>query len=169
MVLPGTAMLNLVLPQLAVQLRLVHDLREAVTTRLLALLIQHPDSALISSLPGFGPRLTARTLVELEGKTFTSAAKLAAYAGVAPVTRQSGTSLRHHRRSKRSNATLSNAWFQAAYASLQVDRVYYDRKRQEGQDHVKALISLSRRRVDVRYAMLRDGTPYRGPNPLLKL
>lgn len=168
-VLPGTAMLDLVLPQIAAQLRLVHDLRRDVTSRLLALLAQHPLSALIASLPGFGPRLTARTLVDLEGKTFTSAAKLAAYAGIAPVTRQSGTSLRHHRRSKRRNAPLSNAWFQAAYASLRVDRVYYDRKRQEGQDHVKALISLTRRRVDVLYAMLRDGTPYRCPNPLPKL
>lgn len=114
MVLPGTAMLDLVLPRIVDQLRLVHDPRRAGTTRLLALLAQHPHSARIASLPGFGPRLTARTLVELEGKTFTSAAKLAAYAGIAPVTRQSGTSLRHHRRSKRSNATLSNAWFQAA-------------------------------------------------------
>jgi transposase len=162
-ILPGTDMLELVLPHLADQLQLVRQVRGEVARRLPALLDQHPQSAVICSLPGFGPTLTARTLIELAGKEFASAAHLASYAGLAPVTRQSGTSIRHQARRKGGNRALRNAWYQAAYASLQHDRCYYDRKRQQGQHHVQALISLARRRVDVLYALLRDGTCYRSP------
>lgn len=162
-ILPGTEMLQIVLPQLADQLQLVCQLRREVARRLPALLDQHPQSAIIRSLPGFGPTLTARTLIELAGKEFASAAHLASYAGLAPVTRQSGTSIRHQTRSTGGNRALRNAWYQAAYASLQHDRRYYDRKRQAGQHHVQALLALARRRVDVLYAMLRDGTCYRAP------
>ena len=35
---------------------------------------------------------------------------------------------------------------------------YYDRKRAQGKKHNQALIALARRRCDVIYAMLRDGT-----------
>ncbi|MFF1615657.1 IS110 family transposase, partial [Amycolatopsis sp. NPDC058278] len=42
---------------------------------------------------------------------------------------------------------------------------YYDRKRAEGKKHNAALICLARRRCDVLYAMLRNGTHYRQPAP----
>jgi len=54
----------------------------------------------------------------------------------------------------------------AAYASIQLDRRYYDRKKGEGQSHVQAVISLARRRVDVLFALLRDRTLYAPPTPL---
>ncbi|MFH9016725.1 hypothetical protein ACH4C6_36385, partial [Streptomyces sp. NPDC017943] len=44
-------------------------------------------------------------------------------------------------------------------------RAYYDRKRHEGKHHVAALIALARRRIDVLFAMLRDGTFYQPPTP----
>jgi hypothetical protein len=37
---------------------------------------------------------------------------------------------------------------------------YYWRKRAEGQRHTHAVIGLVRRRANVLWAMLRDGTPY---------
>jgi hypothetical protein len=37
-------------------------------------------------------------------------------------------------------------------------RTYYDRKRTEGKIHIQAIISLARRRLNVVWAMLRDGT-----------
>ena len=42
-------------------------------------------------------------------------------------------------------------------------RAYYDRKRREGKHHVAALVCLARRRIDVLFAMLRDGTFYEAP------
>ncbi|RNL58891.1 IS110 family transposase, partial [Arthrobacter oryzae] len=57
--------------------------------------------------------------------------------------------------------------FLSAFASLKdpVSREYYDRKRAEGKRHNQALIALARRRCDVLFAMLRDGTFYEAPSP----
>ena len=93
--------------------------------------------------------------------------KLAAYAGLAPVTRQSGTSLAGETRSRRGNHRLKNAMFLAAFASLRdpASKAFYDRKRTEGKRHNAALICLARRRCDVILAMLRTGQPYRPARP----
>lgn len=164
-VVPGTAAAALIVPQLAAHLALVRDQRAALMVELEARVVTHPFFPVLTSLPGFGVRTAAKTVVELAGREFATAGQLAAYAGVAPVTRQSGTSLRHERAARRGNKTLKNVFCQAAFASLRhpPSRRYYDRKRAEGKRHTQALLCLARRRVDVIFAMLRDGTPYHAP------
>jgi hypothetical protein len=44
--------------------------------------------------------------------------------------------------------------------SCPASRTYYDRKRTEGKTHIQAMLSLARRRLNVLWAMLRDGTLY---------
>ncbi|VXC22505.1 hypothetical protein PSCLAVI8L_460020 [Pseudoclavibacter sp. 8L] len=44
-----------------------------------------------------------------------------------------------------------------------VSRSYYDRQRAQGKHHNQALTTLARRRCDILYAMLRDGTIYQPP------
>jgi transposase len=96
---------------------------------------------------------------------FPSPAHLAAYAGLAPVTRRSGTSINGETRSRRGNRALKNALFQSAFASLAdpTSRAYYDRKRTEKKKHNAAIVCLARRRTDVIYAMRRDKQPYQQP------
>lgn len=55
--------------------------------------------------------------------------------------------------------------FLSAFAALRdpESRGYYDRKIAQGKRHNQALIALARRRSDVLYAMLRDGTLYQPP------
>ncbi|SEI23304.1 Transposase IS116/IS110/IS902 family protein, partial [Paraburkholderia hospita] len=91
-----------------------------------------------------------------------SAAHLAAYAGLAPVTRRSGSSIRGEHPSRRGNKVLKRALFLSAFAALRdpISRDYYTRKVQQGKRHNQALIALARRRCDVLFAMLRDGTLY---------
>ncbi|SEI28626.1 Transposase IS116/IS110/IS902 family protein, partial [Paraburkholderia hospita] len=95
-------------------------------------------------------------------KAFASAAHLAAYAGLAPVTRRSGSSIRGEHPSRRGNKVLKRALFLSAFAALRdpISRDYYARKVQQGKRHNQALIALARRRCDVLFAMLRDGTLY---------
>jgi len=93
--LTGTAGLAIVLPLLMEQVQVVMRQRLVMQATLVDLLANHPDAAILWSIPGFGAKTVARTIVELDGKVFASAAHLASYAGVAPVTRQSGSSLRH--------------------------------------------------------------------------
>ncbi|MCV7614128.1 transposase, partial [Micrococcus sp. NPDC055215] len=117
------------------------------------------------SMPGVGIRTAARILTEVVGKDFVDAGHLASYAGIAPVTRRSGTSIRGEHVARGGNKRLKRALFLSAFASLShpPSRAYYDRKRAQGKRHNQALIALARRRTDVLYAMLRDGTLYQDP------
>ncbi len=118
-------------------------------------------------MPGFGIRTAARVLLEIgDIAAFPTPGHLAAYAGLAPVTRRSGSSIHGEHPPKGGNKALKRAMFLAAFASLSnpPSRAYYDRKRAEGKKHNAALICLARRRSDVIYAMLRDHRPYQ-PTP----
>ena len=56
--------------------------------------------------------------------------------------------------------SVKRALFLFACAALHdpSSRAYYDRKRAEGKRHNQAIIVLARRRSNVLFAMLRDGT-----------
>jgi transposase len=80
------------------------------------------------------------------GKDFASAGHLASYAGLAPVTWRSGTSIRGDHSSRRGNKILKRALFLSAFAALKdpLSRAYYDKKRAEHKKHNQALIALAR-------------------------
>jgi transposase len=114
-----------------------------------------------------GVRTAARILLEVgDGSAFRTSGHLAAYACLAPVTRKSGISSRGERPPRGGNKHLKRALFLSAFAALAdpTSRTSYDRKRSAGRRHNAALICLARRRVDVPFAMLRDGTVYQ-PQP----
>ena len=86
-------------------------------------------------MPGIGVRTGARILIdEGDGSSFPSAAHLAAYAGLAPATRSSGSSIRGEQPSRRGNKQLKRAFFLAEFAALAdpVSRAYYDKKIAQG-------------------------------------
>jgi transposase len=160
---PAEATLGRVVAELAVELGRVRDRRDALEAEIEEVFLAHPLGPVLISLPGIGPRTGARILAEIgDGSGFASGSKLAAYAGLAPVTRQSGTSVRGEHRSRRGNHRLKNAMFLSAFASLNDpdSRAFYDRKRAEGKRHNAALICLARRRCPVIHAMLRTGEHY---------
>ncbi|WP_435203041.1 IS110 family transposase [Janibacter sp. GS2] len=164
---PGTTAAEMVLPQLAEQLASLLDQRKQAAAQVEEMLDAHPLAAVLTSMPGIGVRTAARILLEVgDGSTFPTPGHLAAYAGLAPVTRRSGSSIRGEHPSRSGNKNLKRAMFLAAFAALHdpTSRTYYDRKRAQGKKHNAALICLARRRCDVIYAMLRDGTPYQ-PRP----
>jgi transposase len=111
-----------------------------------------------------GPILGAEFLVCVgDIRTFESADRLAAYAGLVPAARDSGKRVGNRRRMRGGNKTLKRVFYQSAFASLRgsaESRAFYDRKRVEGKRHTQALIALARRRVNVVWAMLRDETTF---------
>ena len=132
---PAEAATGRVITELADELDRVFTRRDALEKEIEAVFLAHPFGEILASLPGIGPRTGARILAEIgDGSGFASGAKLAAYAGLAPVTRQSGTSLNAETRSRRGNHRLKNAMFLAAFASLRdpASKAFYDRKRAEG-------------------------------------
>ncbi|SEF38066.1 Transposase IS116/IS110/IS902 family protein [Amycolatopsis pretoriensis] len=165
---PGTAAADTVLPRLADSLKTVLQQRKQVAEQVEGILDAHPLAGVLTSMPGIGVRTAARILLEVgDASNFASSGHLAAYAGIAPVTRSSGTSIKGEHPARTGNRQLKRAFFLAAFAALAdpVSRAYYDRKRAEGTKHNAALICLARRRCDVLYAMLRNGTHYRHPEP----
>jgi transposase len=164
-VVQGTQAAAIVLPRLAHQLCSLRRQREEVAQEVERLVHAHPLYSVLTSMPGVGVRTAARLLTEVACRGFASSAHLAAYAGLAPVTRRSGSSIRGEQPSRRGNKTLKRALFLSAFAALRdpISRAYYTRKISQGKRHNQALIALARRRCDVLFAMLRDGTLYCPP------
>lgn len=167
-VVTGTDAAGGVLPHLARQLILLHAQRAEVALRVEELVKDHPLHIVLISMPGVGIKTASIILAELAGKHFPTPAALASYAGLAPTTRQSGTSIKSERVSHSGNKRLKRALFLSAFATIRTDpisRAYYDRKRAEGKRHNQAIIALAHRRLTVMFAMLRDGCLYDPPIP----
>jgi transposase len=166
-VVPGTAAAETVLPRLADALRDVLHRRAELAAQVEEILDAHPLASVLISMPGIGIRTAARILLEVgDGSFFPTPGHLAAYAGIAPVTHRSGSSIRGEHPARGGNKQLKRAFFLSAFAALKdpASRAY-DRKRAEGKKHNAALICLARRRCDVIFAMLRGRKPYQ-PRPL---
>jgi transposase len=129
-----------------------------------ALLRNHPDGALIQSVPGMGAILTAEFVAAVgDIARFRSADAMAAAAGLAPVLRQSGKS-RALRRAFGGDKALKRVFFQSAFCAVTtrdpISTAFYARKRREGKRHNQAIIALARRRVTVLWSMLRHRKPF---------
>jgi transposase len=131
---------------------------------------QHPDAPILLSMPGFGTVLAATFLANTGGdlRAFQTVDRLASVAGLAPAPRDSGRISGNHHRPRRFNRRLMRTCYLAALSSLKnspASRAFYERKRAEGKSHKQALIALARRRINTLWAMLRDRTTYREPQP----
>lgn len=128
-----------------------------------------PEVAILQSVPGIGKVYGAVIASEIADiGRFPSASHLASYGGVAPVREESGTSVRRSKKRKGGNRRLKNALVQSAYSAVMHDdgaRRYYEKKRAEGRGHKQALRALARRRVDLIYALLANGTFYDPSTP----
>jgi transposase len=166
--MPAEAVTGRVIAELAAELDRICGRRDALAAEIEEAFLSRPSGELLASMPGIGPRTGARILAEIgDGSAFRDGSKLAAYDGLGPVTRQSGTSLAAETRSRRGSHRLKNAMFLAAFASLRdpASRAFYDRKRTEGKRHNAARICLARRRCDVILAILRTHQPCQPARP----
>lgn len=121
----------------------------------------HPQAEIIESMPGIGPILGAELVVAAgDLRAYTDAGHLASAAGLVPVPRDSGRRSGNLHRPKRYSRRLRRVFYLSAQTSIIKDgpnRDFYLKKRSEGCRHVQAVIALARRRVDVLWALLRDG------------
>lgn len=126
---------------------------------------RHQHAEVIASMPGIGPLLGAEFLAATGGDmdAFPTADRLAGFAGVAPASRDSGKISGNLHRPKRYSRRLQRVFYTSALISIRCcdeSRRFYDRKRAEGKRHVQAVLALARRRVNVLWALLRDGRCY---------
>mgnify|MGYP002757075005 CR=1 FL=1 len=166
-IVPATSAVERIIPRIAAQVVELKTQRATVAHEVEAMLADFPLAEVLMSMPGIGIKTAAQILLAIgDGSGFPSAGHLAAYAGIAPITRRSGSSIRGEFPSRAGNKRLKNALFYSAWIASTRDpasKTYYQRKRAEGKRHNAAIICLARRRCNVIYAMLRDGTHYQPP------
>ena len=165
---PGTGMAETIIPSIVRDIKAIKDRRREVGRQVEKLLGDHPLLTVPASMPGIGVRTASSILLGIGGDiaNFKSAAHLAAYAGIAPVTGQSGTSIKGERPARGGNKRLKNALWQSSFVASTKHPpsiAYYKRKREQGKHHNAAVICLARRRCDVIYSMLKNGALYQGP------
>jgi transposase len=125
----------------------------------------HHHFDVITSMPGLGIILGAEFLAATGGDmaVFGTPDRLAGFGGVAPVPRDSGKISGNLRRPQRYNRRLQRVLYTSALFSIRrsdESRRFYERKRAEGKRHTQAVLALARRRVNVLWALLRDGRCY---------
>ncbi|MEU6654916.1 IS110 family transposase [Streptomyces sp. NPDC046900] len=132
----------------------------------------HELAEVIASMPGIGPLLGAEFLAATAGdmSRFASADRLASFAGVAPVPRDSGNVSGNLHRPRRYHRGLQRVFYTSALISIrscEESRRFYERKRAEGKRHTQAVLALARRRVNVLWALIRDGQCFQRGLPVI--
>jgi transposase len=132
--------------------------------RLAELTPKHPEACLFAGLPGAGPALLPRLIAAFgtDRERFHSAAELAAYSGIAPVTRQSGQSKsvvvrracpRFLRQTFQEFAACSRT--RSVWASA-----FYQSKRDAGKNHQSAVRALAFKWIRILFRCWKDRQPY---------
>lgn len=132
---------------------------------------EHKLAEIVESVPGIGIVLGAEFLAAVGGNLddFATPDALAAFAGVAPAPKDSGKVHGNLHRPVAYHRRLQRVFYTSALVSIRCDpnsRAFYDRKRAEGKKHVQAVLALARRRVNVLWALIRDGRCYHVTPPV---
>jgi len=119
----------------------------------------------LKSIPGIGPK-TAIMLVVLTGgfDRFSSASELCSYAGLTPVIRQSGTSVKGRPRiSKIGNQKLRNLLFMCSFNACKYNKAcrdLYERIVAKGKSKKLALIAVCNKLLKQAFAIAKSGLIY---------
>ena len=122
------------------------------------------DRQLLESIPGVGERVGNHLLAVMHSHHFNSAEQLAAYLGLVPVERQSGSSvLGKARLSKAGPARVRAVLFMAAVVAKQWNphvKALYERLIAKGKSKMSALGAAMRKLVHLCFGVVKTQTPY---------
>jgi len=129
----------------------------------------HPDlkeqSDLLDSIPGIGATTAARLLAEItDFKQYKSARQVAAYAGLVPRERRSGSSVRGRTcLSKVGNARLRKALYFPAITALRSSGFFQQwasGMRERGKSKMAVIGAAMRKLIHLAYGVLKTGKPF---------
>lgn len=135
---------------------------------------QHPalkaQQDLLTSIPGIAELTATKLLAEIPNlSTYHSARQVAAYAGLTPRQRVSGTSVRGKPcLSKTGNANVRKALYMPAVVAIRFNpliRTFSERLRQKGKHSMSIIGSVMRKLLHIAYGVLKTGIPF-DPNYL---
>ncbi|WP_445403094.1 IS110 family transposase [Streptomyces sp. LE64] len=169
--LPGEKVAAQVIHTLAKEVMGLNEQIAEIDKLVAARFREHDLADVIASMPGIGPLLGAEFLAATAGdmSRFGSADHLAGFAGVAPMPRDSGNVSGNLHRPRRYHRGLQRVFYTSALISIrscEESRRFYERKRAEGKRHTQAVLALARRRVNVLWALIRDGQRFQRELPV---
>lgn len=129
---------------------------------------KHPglknDLALLQSIPAVGPQVGGNMLSVMHSHHFNSAEQLAAYLGLVPVERQSGSSvLGRAKLSKAGPARIRAVLYMAAIVATRCNphvKAIYERLLARGKSKMSALGAAMRKLVHLCFGVLKTQQPY---------
>ncbi len=130
---------------------------------------KHPglkrQSELLDSIPGIAEPTAAALLAEITDiKQYSSARQVAAYAGLVPRERQSGTSVRGRTRlSKIGNARLRRALYFPAITALRCSpffQAWAKGLQERGKSKMSVICAVMRKLIHLAYGVLKTGKPF---------
>lgn len=142
---------------------------EAINSQIEQHIERHPQLKaqrdLLCSIPGIGKATASVLLAEnVRASGYASARQLAAYAGLVPQPRQSGSSVRGKARlSKRGNAHLRKALYFPAVAAMRYNpilRAFAARLRAAGKATMVIIGAVMRKLLHQAYGVLKSGRPF---------
>lgn len=167
--LPGEEVAATLVAELAQGVIALDDRIKTTDADIEARFRRHDLAEVITSMPGIGFRLGAEFLAAVgDPALIESADQLAAWAGLAPVSQDSGTRTGNLRTPKRYSRRLRRVMYMSALTAIRCDphsKAYYQRKRDEGKRPIPATICLARRRTNVLYALIRDNRTWQPDSP----
>jgi len=124
----------------------------------------------LTTIPGVNVTTAVKILAEIgDINRFGSAAKLAQFAGIAPI-KLSSAGKGKNKASKQGNRRLQATMYFLSIQMIQLSskgtprnlvfREYYEKRLSEGKNAKQALICISRRLINIIYGMLKNGTDY---------
>jgi len=123
------------------------------------------DVQRLKTIPGIGDVVATSFVAEIgDINRFSSSERLASYAGLAPIVRQSGEKEWTGPISKHGNATLRYLLIEAAYSHVRCAKDskltrFFERKSQ-AKGRKKAIVATARKMLEVIYYMLKRGEAY---------
>src|SRR5512139_1431307 len=131
---------------------------------------RHPDLkedlALLQSIPAVGPQVGNNMLAVMHSHHFGSAEQLAAYLGLVPVERQSGSSVQGRARlSKAGPARIRAMLYMAAIVATRYNphvKAVYVRLLARGKSKMSALGAAMRKLVHLCFGVIKTRQPYQG-------
>jgi len=121
--------------------------------------------SLLTSVPGIGPKTALFLIIVTDGfSKFETASQLCSYAGITPIIRESGSSVRGRPRiSKVGNRKLRNLLFLCSFNSCKHNkgcRELYERIVNKGKSKKLALIAVANKLLKQCFAIAKSGRPY---------
>jgi len=128
--------------------------------------IEHQEMlTLLESIPGLGRKTSIMLIVLTDGfKRFSSAAELCSFAGLTPIIRQSGSSVKGRPRiSKVGNKKLRNLLFMCSFTACQHNKAcrdIYERIVNKGKSKKLALMAVCNKLLKQAFAIAKSGVQY---------